>query len=107
MATGFLMAAFIAFLAANVIHNSFGVDPAILPAGVLLGLYLWRRRRGLLWAAALLIAAPAFLFLKWGALASPGDIRPFLNHAALLAAGVLALAAVGASIAVRQTPSPS
>lgn len=108
LATGFLAAAFLAYLTANLIHNDFGVDPAIAPAAVLTGLYWWRPRRGLLHAAALLIALPSFLFLKWGALADPAALRPFLNHAALLTAGALALLAVLASIRqARRAASPT
>jgi len=104
MTTGLLLAAFTSFLAANLIHNWFGLDPAILPSGVLVGLYLWRRRPGFLWAGALFIALPAFGFLKWSALADPGAFRPFLNHVALLLAAVLALLSVGASLAGGRQP---
>jgi hypothetical protein len=89
--------AFVAFVVANLIHNGFGLDPAVAPATVLGCAYCWRPRRGLLWATAAMIAPPAFLFFKWSALADPSRTGYFVNHAALLIAGVLALASVVAS----------
>jgi hypothetical protein len=97
-----LLAAFLAFTAANLIHNDFGFDPAIIPAALLVGIYWWRPRRVLLWAAAVVIALPALVFIKWGALGNPADIRFFLNHVALLLAGTLAVLSVLVSVVFRQ-----
>jgi hypothetical protein len=90
-ALGLILAAFVAFAAANVIHNSVGLDPAIVPPALFVGLVFWRKRRWLLLAAAFFIAAPSFSFLRWSELTSPTDTLHFLNHVALLAAGVLAI----------------
>jgi hypothetical protein len=89
-----LFLALAAFAVANVVHNRFGLDPAIVPAAVLTGLVAWRQRRPFLWGAALFIALPSFLFLQWTAFATPGDTWTFVNHVALLAAGSLAVASV-------------
>lgn len=94
-----LLGAFAALVAANLIHNNFGLDPAVAPAALLLALHWWRPNRWLLLAAAILIALPAFAFLKWGALLNPGDARPFWNHLALLLAGLLAVLAAVTSLA--------
>lgn len=100
---GTLLGAFAAFAAANVMHNHFGLDPAIVPAAVLISLYAWRPHRGLLWGAALFIAAPSFLFFKWRLLVQPGGVLPFLNQLGLLLGGVLALISVLQSL----RPQPS
>ncbi|MGH7468203.1 MAG: hypothetical protein ACRENP_09470 [Longimicrobiales bacterium] len=69
-----------------------------------MGLLLWRRRRGFLLAAAVVIALPALLFLEPAALLNPADTLPFFNHLALLSAGVLALAsAIVTLIPIRRT----
>ncbi len=104
----FVLAAFAAFFVANLLHNNFGIDPAIIPAGILTGLSLRRPHPVLLAAAAVVIAVPAFAFLKWRALTDPSSAHPFLNHLFLLAAGVLALVAlatVGLGSARRFRPS--
>jgi hypothetical protein len=93
-----LLLAFAAFAIANLIHNNFGLDPAIVPAALLVGLYLWRPRRWLLWGAAIMIALPSFVFLRWDALVPPAVAIPFLNHVALLAAGALAVLGVVISV---------
>lgn len=90
--------AFGAFLAANMIHNDFGLDPAIIPATVLVVLYLWRPRRGLLWASSFVIAFPAFAFLRWRALIPSAEVLPFLNHVALFLAGVFAVVGIAISL---------
>lgn len=100
-----LTAAFVSFLVANLIHNDFGVDPAIVPAAVLGGLYWWRPRPGLQWATAAMIALPSFLFLKPAALLDPSNMRAFLNHAALGIAGVLALLSVVRSFLAGRSPA--
>ncbi|MGH7555705.1 MAG: hypothetical protein ACREMQ_22115 [Longimicrobiales bacterium] len=86
-----ILGAFAAYTSGNLIHNNLGLDPAIVPAAVFVGLVLWRRRRWLLLAAAMVIGLPAFMFLRWSELSKPGDALPFLNHVALLVAGVLAV----------------
>ena len=88
-----ILLAYLAALTANVIHNNFGLDPAIAPATVLLILYWWRPIRPLLWGTALFIALPSFMFLKFTALLSPADTKYFLNHFALSCAAVLSLTA--------------
>jgi hypothetical protein len=85
--------AFAAFATANIIHNDFGLDPAMAPATLFVGLLFWRRHRALLLAAAVVMALPAFSFLNRSELSSPTDALHFLNHLALLLAGVLAVAA--------------
>lgn len=87
-----IFAAFAAFAIANLIHNNLGVDPAIAPSLILISLYAWRPARPLLWAAALFIALPSFAFLKLSALTHPTELKPFLNHLALLSSGALAVA---------------
>lgn len=98
-ATSLVVAAFLSFLAANLLHNRFGIDPAIAPAALFTGLYLWKARRWMMLAAAFFIAVPSFLFLRWSALADPSAPVVFGNHAALLLGGALALAA--AALALR------
>ena len=90
-----LVAAVGAFIVANLIHNKLGLDPAVVPAVVLVGLYWWRPRRALLWIAALAIGLPSFAFFKSGSLLEPANVIPFLNHLALLTAGLLAALSVG------------
>ena len=98
-----LLAALGAFAVANLIHNDFGLDPAIAPAALLAAIYWWRPRRPLLWGAAFVIALPAFAFFKWSALTDPSSARVLYNHLALLAAGSLAIASVVRSL----VPTPS
>ena len=93
-----LFAALAAFVVANLIHNEFGLDPAIAPAALLAGIYWWRPKRALLWGAAFVIALPAFAFFKWSALTDPSGARMLYNHLALLAAGSLAVASVVRSV---------
>ena len=100
-----LFLALAAFTVAIVIHNRFGLDSAIIPAAAFTALVAWRPRRPFLWAAALFIALPSFLFLKWDALTAPGDGWTFANHVALLAAGLLAVACVIRSLMRPGAPS--
>ena len=93
-ALGLISVAFVAYAAANLLHNRFGLDLAIVPAALFVGLVVWRRRRWQLLAAAFFIGAPSFLFLRWSELTSPTDMLHFSNHAALLAGGVLAVSSV-------------
>ena len=93
-----LVAAWVAALVANAIHNDFGVDPAIAPSTALLAVYLWRPVRPLLWATAFFIALPSLLFLDPSALTQPDTGKLFFNHLALLFAGVLAIASVALSL---------
>jgi hypothetical protein len=89
-----IVGAFLAFAIANLIHNDFSVDPAIAPALVVGLFYWWRPLPGLLWATALMIALPSFLFLKPSALTDPANARAFANHLALALAGTLAVVSV-------------
>lgn len=98
-----LLGAFVALVAANLIHNNFGLDPAVAPAALLVALNWWRPNRWLLRAGAVLIALPAFAFLKWGALVNPADTEAFWNHVALLLAGALAVLALVKTLAVVST----
>jgi len=98
-----LGAAYAAYIISNLIHNDFGLDPAVVPATALGALYYWRGARPLLWATALVITLPAFSFLKPEALLAPERFGPFANHWALLAAGCLA--AISAILATLK-PSP-
>jgi hypothetical protein len=98
-----LLGAFVALVAANLIHNNFGLDPAVAPAALLVALNWWRPNRWLLRVAAVLIALPAFAFLKLGALANPGSAQPFWNHVALAMAGALAVLALLKSLAEPST----
>lgn len=93
-----LFGAFGSFTVANLIHNDFGLDPAIIPAALLVSLSWWRPRRGLMWAAALVIALPAFAFFKWTALGDPSNTLRLVNHVALLLAGTLAVLSVAATV---------
>ena len=88
-----IIVAFAAFAIANLIHNGGGLDPAIVPAVVLLAAYLWRPRPVLLWATAVMIALPSFMFVKWTALTDASNVRSFANHVALATAALLAVLA--------------
>lgn len=88
-----IVAAYAAFLAANLIHNRFLVDAAIVPSGVFVALMLWKPHRVFLLAAAICVAAPALGFFKPNALLEPTGVLRFLNHMFLLAGGLLAVAA--------------
>jgi hypothetical protein len=68
------------FVTANVIHNSGGLDPALVPATALAAANWWRPGRGLLRATALTIALPALYVFKLTALTDPTFAKPFLNH---------------------------
>lgn len=96
------LAALATFTCANLIHNDFGLDPAIAPAALFTALYLWKRRTALLLMAAFLIALPAFAFLRLSELSSPASTLSFLNHVALLAAGLLAVAGAVAALRGRR-----
>lgn len=98
-----LVGAAAAFLVSNLIHNDLGLDPAIVPMAALIALFFWRRTRLTLWLTALAIAAPAFLFLDLSAVGNPRDLKPFLNHVALLSAGALAVVSVLASLLVHRS----
>lgn len=94
-----VLAAFAAFLIANLIHNRFGVDAAIVPATVFVAVWLWRPRRWIQLVALFFIAAPSLLFFKVAALTGPAGTITFWNHVVLLVAAVLAIA--GAIVALR------
>ena len=87
-----LLAAFVAFLAANLIHNRMRVDVAIAPAALLLAFDAWRPSRWLRLAAAVFIGIPALAFFRFAALLEPERTLPFLNHVCLLLAGLFAIA---------------
>jgi hypothetical protein len=95
-----LVAAYGSFVAANLIHNQLGLDPAVIPSGLFVALMLWKPHRGFLIAGAICIAAPALGFFKLNAILQPTTSLRFMNHLFLFSGGVLALAA-GASGVVR------
>ena len=94
--------AFASFVTANVIHNSGGLDPAIVPATALAAANWWRPGPALLRATALAIALPALFFFKLTALTDPASAKPFLNHLTLFLAAILAIAS--ASLSLRPGP---
>ncbi len=96
-----LLLAWAAFLVSNLIHNNFGLDPAIVPSTLLGVIYAWRRTRRWAIASALFIAIPSFAFLDWPTLVTPGSQRAFANHWALLLAGALAILTI--VVTVRET----
>jgi hypothetical protein len=86
-------AAFGSFFAANLIHNRWGVDSALIP-GVLFGvLYFRKPAKWTAFLAALGIAGPALAFFRWIALAST-DPWYVVNHAFLLGAWAFGIAAL-------------
>lgn len=87
------VSAFAAFLAANLIHNRFTVDAAVVPSALFIGLFLWKRWRALLVVEAVCIAAPALGFFKPAAILEPTGALRMANHVFLLVAGLLAVAA--------------
>lgn len=100
--------AFAAFVIANLIHNRFGLDPALAPAALLVAFYARRPARGLLLGAAIFIALPSFLFLDVRVLLDPADRLRFCNHLALLVAGAFAvLGAARDLIGSRRAPRAS
>jgi hypothetical protein len=101
LSVALMLAAVGAFVVANLIHNAWGLDAAVVPGLVFAGLTLWRRRRLFLGVAAVVVVASVLAFLNWSALAAPSDTRPFFNHLFLLAAGVLATAS--AALGLRRT----
>jgi hypothetical protein len=98
--------ALVSFVTANVIHNSGGVDPAIVPATTLAAAHWWRPGPGLLRATAIAITLPALLFLKWTALTDPASTKPFLNHLALLLAAILASTSATLGLLPRRRTRP-
>jgi len=96
-----IIGAFAAYATANLLHNRWGVDLAIVPAALFVGLVLWRRRRVILLPAAVLIFLPSFAFLQISELRAPADSFSFLNHAALLVAGVLGVASAAVALVPR------
>jgi hypothetical protein len=93
-----LLGAFGAFATANVIHNNFGLDVAIAPPAIFTALYGLRRKSWLLYAAIFFIALPAFLFLKPAALLDVSRTTIFVNHLALLLAGLLGVVSAVISV---------
>jgi hypothetical protein len=99
-----LLGAFGAFATANLIHNNFGLDVAIAPPAIFTALYCWRRRNWLLRTANFFIAIPAFVFLKPSALLDVSNSTVFLNHLALILAGVLGVISLGISFVTARKP---
>jgi hypothetical protein len=97
-----LLGAFGAFSAANLIHNNFGLDVAIAPPAIFTALYCWRQKGWLLHAANFFIAIPAFLFLKPSALLDLSRTPVFINHLALLLAGMLSVISTLISVLARR-----
>jgi hypothetical protein len=97
-AKSLFVAAFCSFLAANLIHNRWGVDSALIPGLVFGALYFRRPTRLTAFLAALGVSGPALAFFRWEALVPREDAWYAVNHAFLLLAGVLGIAAAFAAI---------
>ncbi|MGQ0643137.1 MAG: hypothetical protein ACT4P6_20510 [Gemmatimonadaceae bacterium] len=93
-----LLAACAAFLAANLIHNSGGIDPAIAPGGIFTALLFWKPRRLFLTLATIALAVPALLFFKPSALTELSRQGYFFNHLFLLLTAVLATGALASGL---------
>ncbi len=102
-----IVAAFASFLIANLIHNRFRVDAAIVPSTVFVILLLWQPRRWVLLAAAFLIAVPSALFFKVAAVTNLANTVHFLNHLFLLLAALLAIGAAVATLVPVRAKGPS
>lgn len=90
-----LIASFVAFVAAMLVHHRFVLaemlrDVGLYPAVVGIGLLAWKDRRWLYAATAIGIALPAVAFFELAALTAPGEARRFANHLFLLLAAVFA-----------------
>ena len=100
----FLAASSLFFAAAICLHHNFNLatmvrDVVIYPVALLAPAALWKRRRWLCVAAAIVIAIPSLAFLNASALGKPGEFKPFLNQLFLLLAGATAiLAAISALV---------
>ena len=95
----FLAAGSLCFAAAICVHHAFNPativrDVVIYPAALLVPAALWKNRRWLYVAAAIVIAIPSLAFLdNPSALSRPAEVKPFLNQLFLLLAGACAIAA--------------
>ncbi len=94
----FLAASSLFFAAAIGLHHDFNLaslvrDAVIYPVALLVTAALWKSRRWLYVAAAIVIAIPSLAFLNVSALGRPGEVKPFLNHLFLLLAGLTAILA--------------
>jgi hypothetical protein len=87
-----VLVAFVAFVVANLIHNRFTIDVAVLPSALFVGLMLWKPLRTFLIVAAICIVLPALMFFQAGAIIQPTSTVRLLNHVFLLLAGVLGVA---------------
>lgn len=102
-----LIAGLIALYVANLVHNEIGLDPAVVPATVFAVSYAVWRKVGLLVAAAFFVALPSFAFLRFAALLDPAQLQPFVNHWALLTAGVSAVLSVVLALLAKSAPPAS
>ena len=103
-----LFGAFTAFAVANVIHNNFGaLDLAIAPPVIFTALYCWRRKHWLLLVATFFIAIPALLFFRPTALLDPSRTQVFINHLALILAGMLGVLSAAISLWTTMRKKPS
>lgn len=95
----FLVASTLFFAAAICVHHGFNPtsivrDVVIYPVALLVPAALWKRRRWLYVAAAIIIAIPSLAFLdNPSALSRPVEVKPFLNQLFLLLAGGTAILA--------------
>ncbi len=103
-----LAASSLFFAAAIGLHHDFNLaslirDVVIYPVALLVTAALWKKRRWLYVAAAVVIAIPSFGFLdNTSALGRPEEVKPFLNQLFLLLAGVTAfLAGISAIVKKR------
>ncbi|HEV8384784.1 MAG TPA: hypothetical protein VGQ11_07920 [Candidatus Acidoferrales bacterium] len=95
----FLVASSLFFAAAICVHHNFHLasmlrDVAIYPAVLFVPAALWKNRRWLYVAAAIVIALPSFAFLdNPSALTRPAEVKSFLNQLFLLLGGASAILA--------------
>ena len=101
----FLVASSLFFAAAICLHHGFNPasivrDVVIYPVALFASAALWKNRRWLYVAAAIVIAIPSLGFLDApAALSRPAEVKPFLNQLFLLLAGATAiLAAISALV---------
>ena len=95
----FVVASSLFFAAAICVHHAFNPativrDVVIYPVALLVPAALWKNRRWLYVAAAIVIAIPSLAFLDHpSALGKPSEFKPFLNQLFLLLAGATAILA--------------
>ena len=105
----FLVASSLLFAAAICVHHGFNPasivrDVVVYPVALFASAALWKNRRWLYVATAIVIAIPSLAFLdNPSALGKPSEFKPFLNQLFLLLAGACATAAGIAALLKKQT----